>query len=69
MSYHRLSFFSTLLGSNANSMLRTPKMFEEASQYIRPEDIQNQVFISSKSEEHVQWLKQLLDTGAKRIFA
>lgn len=48
-------------------MLRAPKMFDEASQYVRPEDMRKQVFISSNAEEHVEWLKQLLDTGAERI--
>lgn len=57
----------TVLGSGANSMLRAPKMFDEASQYVRPEDMRKQVFISSNAEEHVEWLKQLLDTGAERI--
>jgi coenzyme F420-dependent glucose-6-phosphate dehydrogenase len=58
----------SLLGSAASTMLRSPEMFDEVSKFMRPEDITEQVCISTDSEEHVQWLKQFLEMGVERIF-
>lgn len=57
----------TILGSAVNSTLRTPKMFDEATQFVRPEDVCKQVFTSQDAEEHVQLLQSFRNAGADLI--
>jgi coenzyme F420-dependent glucose-6-phosphate dehydrogenase len=52
----------------ANAELKTPQMFDEVSRFLRPEDILNNVKVSNKSEEFVEWLKEFQALGVDAIY-
>lgn len=47
--------------------LRTPKEFDQAGKYVRPEDMEESVRISSDPAQHVEWLKQDLNLGFEEV--
>jgi len=48
--------------------LRCPEQFDAAAAYVKPEDIDDHVRISSDLAEHVGWLREYLDMGFDHIF-
>lgn len=53
-----------ILGGEVNWDLRRPADFVQASRYVRPEDLRDDLRISSDTEQHCRWLKQMRDAGA-----
>ncbi len=47
--------------------LRLPEQFENASQYVRPDDMHEAVRISQDPEQHVEWLRRDVDMGFEKI--
>jgi coenzyme F420-dependent glucose-6-phosphate dehydrogenase len=48
--------------------LRTPEAFDAAAQFMRPDDLEDHIRMSSEPERHVEWLTQDLDLGFDRLY-
>lgn len=53
-----------ILGGDVNWDLHRPEDFSQASRYVRPEDMHDDLCISADPERHVAWLAELRDAGA-----
>lgn len=47
--------------------LRTPRQFDAAAEFVRPEDLHGHVRISADPERHVEWLRGDLEMGFTEI--
>ena len=47
--------------------LRTPKEFDQAGRYVRPEDMDASVRISSSLARHMEWIAEDLELGFDEI--
>ena len=56
--WRSVSFANELL-----TELRTPREFDEAGKYVRPEDMDDQIRISASLDQHVEWLAADLELG------
>lgn len=50
------------------SDLRSPEQFEDAAQFITPEDVRRYVNVSADPGQHVAWLKKYMDVGFERLY-
>ena len=48
--------------------LRTPKEFDAAGKFVRPEDLRESLRISSSLQQHLEWLQADLELGFSEIF-
>lgn len=53
-----------ILGGEVNWDLRRPADFVQASRYVRPEDLRDDLRISSDPVQHRRWLAEMHDAGA-----
>src|SRR5918998_3093360 len=50
------------------SDLRVPQQFDLAAQFVRPDDLDRSIRISSDPARHVHWLAEYIDMGFDRIY-
>ncbi|CAA9302005.1 MAG: Similar to F420-dependent glucose-6-phosphate dehydrogenase, Mext_1273 family [uncultured Chloroflexia bacterium] len=50
------------------SDLRRPQQFDLAAQFVRPDDLDRSIRISSDPARHVQWLREYIEMGFDRIY-
>lgn len=55
-------FENTLLAD-----LRRPDQFEAAAEFVKPEDLESAVRISSDPERHIEWIQQDIEMGFDQI--
>jgi alkanesulfonate monooxygenase SsuD/methylene tetrahydromethanopterin reductase-like flavin-dependent oxidoreductase (luciferase family) len=48
--------------------LELPEMFEDAAQFVRPEDLRGPVLISASAEQFIDWLAEFAELGFERIY-
>jgi alkanesulfonate monooxygenase SsuD/methylene tetrahydromethanopterin reductase-like flavin-dependent oxidoreductase (luciferase family) len=51
------------MGGEVNWELRSPADFETATRFVKPQDMRESVLISSDTQQHVEWLCQMIDLG------
>ncbi|MDB5652367.1 MAG: putative dehydrogenase protein [Hyphomicrobiales bacterium] len=51
------------LGGEANWDLRSPEDFEQATRFVRPEDMKDCVLVSSDPRQHADWLNEFIEIG------
>jgi hypothetical protein len=49
--------------------LRTPRQFEAATRYVRPEDLAQKIRISSDLGQHAAWLAESAELGVDDVYA
>jgi alkanesulfonate monooxygenase SsuD/methylene tetrahydromethanopterin reductase-like flavin-dependent oxidoreductase (luciferase family) len=54
--------------SHVLTELRLPEQFDDASKFVKPEDLDPFVRISSEPEQHAEWLRADLELGFERLF-
>lgn len=54
--------------STVAAQLRTPREFEAAAKYVRPEDMDGAVRISADVQRHLAWLHEDFETGFDRLY-
>jgi probable non-F420 flavinoid oxidoreductase len=59
---------SMVFGSRTLANLKMPCDFEAAAQYVRLEDMDRHVRISSSLQQHVDWLQADIELGFERIY-
>ncbi len=59
---------TNILQSNVLSDLRMPAQMTAAVQYLREEDIETQVRVSSDLNRHIDWLQQCAELGFDRMY-
>jgi len=57
-----------LFENSVATSLRLPGMFDAASVYIRPEDMDKGVRISADPDDHIAWLRDDASLGFERLF-
>ena len=48
--------------------LELAEMFEDAAQFVRPEDLKGSVLISASAEQFIDWLAGFAELGFERIY-
>jgi probable non-F420 flavinoid oxidoreductase len=48
--------------------LELPEMFEDAAQFVRPEDLEGSVLISADAAQFIDWLAEFAALGFERIY-
>jgi alkanesulfonate monooxygenase SsuD/methylene tetrahydromethanopterin reductase-like flavin-dependent oxidoreductase (luciferase family) len=56
-----------VLGGEVNWELRSPRDFELATRFVRPEDMRDSVLISADPGRHAEWLRQFVELGFEEI--
>ncbi|MFL6576540.1 MAG: TIGR03885 family FMN-dependent LLM class oxidoreductase [Povalibacter sp.] len=56
-----------VLGGDANWELSSPAHFDQATRFIRPEDMRSSVLISSEPDQFVEWLRGLARLGVSSM--
>jgi coenzyme F420-dependent glucose-6-phosphate dehydrogenase len=56
-----------VLGGEVNWELRSPKDFDTATKFVRPEDMKESVLISADPDQHVTWLSQYVELGFEEL--
>ena len=56
-----------LLGSDVNWELRTPRQFDTAARFVRPEDMREAVLVSAEPARYVDWLGECAALGFESI--
>lgn len=59
---------TTILPAPVAEGIRTPRHFEAAARFVRPEDMDGPVRISSDIERHLEWIHEDLDLGFERLY-
>lgn len=59
---------SNALSAKQNANLTTPEKFDEATKDIQKEDFRKLLYLSSKAEDHINWIKQYQDMGFQDIY-
>lgn len=59
---------TNIFDSRVLSDLRTPKHFDAAAMFVKPEDLDGHVRISADPEKHVEWLKDDIKMGFSHIY-
>jgi coenzyme F420-dependent glucose-6-phosphate dehydrogenase len=54
---------TNIFGSDMLAELRTPKQFDQAGQFVKPEEVQGFVNISHEPEQHIEWLEKYVEMG------
>jgi probable non-F420 flavinoid oxidoreductase len=52
-----------VLGGEVNWELRSPKDFDTATRFVKPEDMRQSVLISSDPGQHAAWLNEYIELG------
>jgi alkanesulfonate monooxygenase SsuD/methylene tetrahydromethanopterin reductase-like flavin-dependent oxidoreductase (luciferase family) len=42
--------------------------FDEAAKYVQPEDMRGPVLVSADPEQHVEWIRGMVDTGFDEVY-
>lgn len=58
---------SNVFGSAMLADLRLPEQFEQAAQFVRPEEIRKFVHVSPEPNQHLEWLQQYVELGFQDI--
>ena len=56
-----------VLGGEVNWELRSPKDFDTATRFVKPQDMGESVLISSEPNQHLEWLGQYLELGFEEL--
>ncbi len=48
--------------------LETPAQFDAAARFVRPEDVEEVILVSSDLKQHVSWIREFIDLGFDRIY-
>lgn len=56
------------LSSSVAAELKTPSQFDEATRYVRPEDLEESVLVSPDLARHVDWIGGFADLGFCDIY-
>jgi probable non-F420 flavinoid oxidoreductase len=48
--------------------LETPDQFDEAARFVRPEDVEKAILVSSDVDQHIDWLTRYAEIGFDRIY-
>jgi coenzyme F420-dependent glucose-6-phosphate dehydrogenase len=54
---------SNVFGSDMLAELRTPKEFEQAAKYVKPDEMDESVNISNDPQKHIEWLQEYINMG------
>ncbi|MFD1320462.1 TIGR03885 family FMN-dependent LLM class oxidoreductase [Micromonospora sonneratiae] len=57
-----------ILGSGIGWDLAMPEDFEQATAYVRPDDLRTHVLVAADPARHAQWLREYADLGVDEIF-
>jgi alkanesulfonate monooxygenase SsuD/methylene tetrahydromethanopterin reductase-like flavin-dependent oxidoreductase (luciferase family) len=57
-----------VFGPELSWNLELPKQFDEASSWVRPDDVATGVLVSSDAKCHIEWLREIADLGADQLF-
>jgi probable non-F420 flavinoid oxidoreductase len=56
-----------VLGGEVNWELRSPQDFDTATRFVRPEDMNQSLLISSDLNQHVDWLAEFIELGFEEL--
>ena len=56
------------IGGDVNWLLRTPAEFDQASRFVRPDDMDDVVLLSADVQKHVDAIGALIDLGVSNIY-
>jgi probable non-F420 flavinoid oxidoreductase len=56
------------LGGELLPMLRTPKQFDAASQFVTPDDVAKGIRVSADLAEHAAWLNDYVELGVDAVY-
>jgi coenzyme F420-dependent glucose-6-phosphate dehydrogenase len=56
-----------VLGGEVNWELRSPRDFETATRFVRPEDMRESVLISADPARHAAWLNEFIELGFEEL--
>ncbi len=48
--------------------LRSPKQFDAAAEFVKPEDMYKYVRISARPEQHIEWLQKYIELGFSELY-
>ncbi|AKD02628.1 TIGR03885 family FMN-dependent LLM class oxidoreductase [Pontibacter korlensis] len=54
---------TNIFESDMLAELRVPKQFDQAAQFVKPDEMDGGVNISSDPEKHIEWLEQYIELG------
>ncbi|MBA9079852.1 MULTISPECIES: TIGR03885 family FMN-dependent LLM class oxidoreductase [Rufibacter] len=58
---------TNVFGSAMLADLRVPGQFEQAAQFVKPEEIREFVHVSGEPEQHLEWLQQYVEMGFQKM--
>jgi coenzyme F420-dependent glucose-6-phosphate dehydrogenase len=56
-----------VLGGELNWELRSPRDFDTATRFVKPEDMRESVLISAEPSRHVEWLGEFIELGFEEL--
>jgi coenzyme F420-dependent glucose-6-phosphate dehydrogenase len=56
-----------VLGGEVNWELRSPRDFDTATRFVKPEDMRESVLISAEPNQHVDWLGEFIELGFEEL--
>ena len=59
---------SLMAGSAVLANLRNPAEFEEVGRFVRREDLEGHVRVSTDLEQHIAWLREDFELGFERVY-
>lgn len=59
---------TNVFGSTLAWNLETPEQFDEAAEFVRPEDVEKSVLVSAEVGQHIEWLQGFADLGFDAIY-
>ncbi len=59
---------SLMAGSSVLANLRTPSEFEEIGRFVRHEDLEGHVRVTTELNQHIEWLQQDFELGFERVY-
>lgn len=57
-----------VLGGEVNWELRSPRDFDTATRFVRPEDMRESVLISAETGRHAAWLREYIELGFEELY-
>lgn len=58
---------NNIIESVIEEEIYTPEQFDAAAKYIRPDDLDPYIRISSKPENHIEWIRKDIELGFSNI--
>ncbi len=58
---------TNVFASDLQAELRSPKQFDQAAQFVKPEEMEGAANISSDPERHIQWLEKYVEMGFSEL--